>query len=93
MTTRDTLQDPTGCALGLACKGFRGRMTCMMPCAANGRQDPAELELRLIELGFIEGVQLEVLHEAPFGRDPIAVRVGGATVALRRRDAMAILAE
>lgn len=93
MDAHDTQDTPTGCALGLACKGFRGKMTCMMPCAANGRQDPGELELRLIELGFIEGVDLEILHEAPFGRDPIAVRVGGATVALRRRDAMAILAE
>jgi ferrous iron transport protein A len=51
------------------------------------------MERRLIEMGFIEGAEIEVLHEGPFGRDPIAVRVGTATVALRRRDAMAILAE
>ena len=34
---------------------------------------------------------IEVLHEGAIGRDPIAVRVNAATVALRRREAMAIL--
>ena len=50
-----------------------------------------ELERRLLELGFVEGARVELLHEGLFGRDPIAVRVNGATVALRRREAMAIL--
>ena len=50
-----------------------------------------ELERRLIELGFTEGATIEILHEGAFGRDPIAVRVNDATVALRRREAMAIL--
>jgi ferrous iron transport protein A len=31
------------------------------------------------------------MHEGAFGRDPIAVRVDHATVALRRREAMSIL--
>jgi ferrous iron transport protein A len=51
----------------------------------------AELERRLVELGFTEGAEVEILHEGLFGRDPIAVRVDGATVAIRRREAMAIL--
>ena len=34
---------------------------------------------------------MEVLHEGPVGRDPIAVRVNDTTIALRRREAMAIL--
>jgi ferrous iron transport protein A len=34
---------------------------------------------------------VEILHEGAFGRDPIAVRVDHATVALRRREAMSIL--
>ena len=50
-----------------------------------------ELERRLLELGFVEGAEVEVLHEGPFGRDPIAVRVNDNTIALRRREAMAIL--
>ena len=53
-----------------------------------GRPDTAiELVRRLLEMGFLEGAQVEVLHEAPFGRDPIAVRVRGATLALRRSEA------
>ncbi|MFZ4688029.1 MAG: FeoA family protein [Polymorphobacter sp.] len=38
---------------------------------------------RLHELGFDEGVDVEVLHRAPFGGDPMAVRVGNMVVALR----------
>lgn len=38
---------------------------------------------RLHELGFDEGVDVEVLHRAPFGGDPVAVRVGNMVVALR----------
>jgi ferrous iron transport protein A len=52
-----------------------------------------ELERRLIELGFVEGADVEVLHQGLFGRDPIAVRVAHTTVGLRRREAMAILVE
>jgi ferrous iron transport protein A len=51
----------------------------------------AELERRLLELGFVEGAEVEVLHEGPLGGDPIAVRVNDATIALRRREAMAIM--
>jgi ferrous iron transport protein A len=36
---------------------------------------------------------VEILHQGLFGRDPIAVRVNEATVALRRREAAAILVE
>ncbi len=39
---------------------------------------------RLHELGFDEGVDVELLHKAPFGGDPMAVRVGNMVVALRR---------
>lgn len=42
-------------------------------------------------MGFVEGASVEILHEGVFGRDPIAVRVDNATVAIRRREAMAIL--
>ena len=43
-----------------------------------------ETAQRLCELGFDEGVDVEVLHRAPFGGDPLAVRVGNMVVALRR---------
>ena len=45
---------------------------------------------RLRHFGFDEGVTVEPLHLGPFGRDPIAVRVGRMTVAIRRKHAGAI---
>lgn len=45
---------------------------------------------RLLELGFDEGAEVEALHRAPLG-DPIAVRVDGSVVALRRALARLIL--
>lgn len=45
---------------------------------------------RLRELGFDEGVDVEVLHRATIGRGPIACRIGRMTVALRRAVADAI---
>ncbi|AXJ95176.1 ferrous iron transport protein A [Sphingomonas sp. FARSPH] len=45
---------------------------------------------RLRELGFDEGVPVEVLHRARLGGGPIACRIGRMTVALRRAVAAAI---
>ena len=46
---------------------------------------------RLRELGFDEGVAVEPLHGAGFAaRDPIAVRIGRMTVAIRKAHATAI---
>jgi ferrous iron transport protein A len=54
-------------------------------------QDHAlELERRLLELGFVEGATVELLHEGLFGRDPIAMKVDDMRVALRRHEAASI---
>ena len=45
---------------------------------------------RLQHFGFDEGVAVEPLHLGPFGRDPIAIRVGRMTVAIRRKHAGAV---
>ena len=45
---------------------------------------------RLRDFGFDEGVAVESLHAGPFGRDPLAVRIGRMTVAIRRAHARAI---
>jgi ferrous iron transport protein A len=45
---------------------------------------------RLRELGFDEGMSVQVLHRARFGGGPIACRIGRMTVALRRAVAAAI---
>ena len=76
-------------ALGAAPVGFAGRIHTICVVAKDHGLSAAELERRLIELGFVEGARVEVLHQGLFGRDPIAVRVNEATVALRRREAAA----
>ena len=53
------------------------------------RLSPPEVR-RLRELGLDEGVEVELLHRAAFGRGPIACRIGRMTVALRRHVGLAI---
>jgi ferrous iron transport protein A len=53
--------------------------------------EQAELERRLLEIGFVEGARIEVLHEGFIGRDPIAVKLDDMRVALRRREARGVL--
>jgi len=77
--------------LGSAERGFCGRIQTIEVASEVSDLPGEELERRLIELGFTEGAYVEILHEGIFGRDPIAVRVNDATVALRRREAMAII--
>lgn len=54
--------------------------------------DPAQ-ETRLRDIGFAEGDRVEPLHFGLFGRNPMSVRLNGAIIALRRKDARAILVE
>lgn len=53
---------------------------------------PAEAK-RLRNLGLDEGVHIEALHGGPVGRDPLAVRIGRMTVAIRRAHAQTISVE
>ncbi len=46
-----------------------------------------DIGLRLLELGFVEGEILRVVAQGFPGREPIAVRIGSATFALRRFEA------
>lgn len=85
------INTPQAKPLGKERRGFCGRLQAIQVANGNRGMAPAELEARLIELGFVEGAYIELLHEGTFGGDPIAVRVNNATVALRRREAMSIL--
>ena len=49
-----------------------------------------DLERRLLEIGFVEGARVRVLHEGAFG-GPIAVQLDEARVALRRREGAEVL--
>ena len=51
---------------------------------------PTAQARRMRELGFDEGVDIETLHHGPVRRDPIALRIGRMTVAIRRAQAEAI---
>jgi ferrous iron transport protein A len=77
--------------LGLAERGYSGVIQHLAAGDAGSTLSAVELESRLIELGFVEGARVEVLHEGAVGRDPIAVRVENVTIAVRRREAMAII--
>ncbi|WP_319797991.1 FeoA family protein [Nitrobacter sp.] len=77
--------------LGLAQRGFSGRVSAIMVDGDHLGVSAVEIERRLLELGIVEGASVQILHEGPIGRDPIAVRVNGTTIALRRREAMAIM--
>jgi len=90
MACDDGHADGATALLGEAPKGFRGHIEAIVVTDGASGLAVDELERRLIELGFTEGAHIEILHEGAIGRDPIAVRVNNATVALRRREAMAI---
>jgi ferrous iron transport protein A len=46
---------------------------------------------RLLEMGFVIGAPIRIAHEAPFGKDPIAVEARGTLVGIRRADAALVL--
>ncbi|MEO8068369.1 MAG: FeoA family protein [Flavobacteriales bacterium] len=50
-----------------------------------------DLVLRLVELGFVPGERLRVVGVGQPGREPLAVRLGHTTFALRRHEASFIL--
>jgi ferrous iron transport protein A len=86
--------DPAVVSLARGRKGLRG-VVAQVDGHAGGLDGAAALELerRLLEIGFVEGASIEILHEGFIGRDPIAVRVDDMRVALRRQEAASVLIE
>jgi ferrous iron transport protein A len=94
--TMDAVAVPAGLRLepGFAClatlaPGTHGRVIAV----GSGAATLSALERRLLEFGFVNGEQVEVLAEARPGRDPFVVRVGHTTLALRRREAQSVWVE
>ena len=87
----DTNDTRSRMPLGLAQRGYIGVIQHLSAGDAGSALSDIELESRLIELGFVEGAAIELLHQGLFGGDPIAVRVAATTIALRRREAMAVM--
>lgn len=79
------LQDPESLALDRLTVGLRARIISI-DWVLLGDKDAQ----RLKHFGFDEGVSIEKLHSGPFGSDPIAVKVGRMTVAIRRCHAAAV---
>lgn len=53
-----------------------------------------ELERRLLEMGFTEGTTVTLMHEGPFGKDPIVVLIRSCQlIALRKKEAEAIFVQ
>lgn len=55
-----------------------------------GRQSGESLVARLRDLGFVPGARCEIVARMWLGGDPLAVRIGGSTFALRRAEAAAV---
>ena len=72
-------------------KGFSGVIVAVQAPHQAGGLGGAEIERRLIEMGFVEDAPVEIVHEGLIGRDPIAIKLADRTVALRRREARAVL--
>jgi len=71
--------------LGLMQRGGVGRILAV-------QSGEGDVERGLLEMGFVEGACVEVLHHGFLGRDPLAVRINQTmTVALRRSEANAVL--
>lgn len=51
------------------------------------QSEDGDVGLRLLELGFVEGETLRVVAQGFPGHEPIAVRIGSTTFALRRFEA------
>ena len=81
MTGRENLPDVPLC-LGDLHRGQGGYI-----CRLEG---PEATVRRLLEMGMVEEAYVEIVHEAPFGRDPVAVRVRGGLLALRRQEAACV---
>jgi ferrous iron transport protein A len=78
--------------LGHGARGLRGTVLRVGNTDGDIYSETAmELERRLLEIGFVEGASVEIIHEGFIRGDPIAVKLDDMRVALRRRDAEAIL--
>jgi len=74
-------------------KGARGVVIDVRDDAQSlGDEAQSTVSRRLLELGFVPGA-FEVIGEIWPGGDPIAVRLGNTTFALRRREAAAVIVE
>jgi ferrous iron transport protein A len=81
-------------SLALLRKGARGIVASVRDDAQSlGDEAQSTVSRRLLELGFVPGESIEVIEEIWPGGDPMAVRLGNTTFALRRREAGSVLVD
>lgn len=68
----------------------KGDCAIVTGLAASGDPEQLAVKMRLLELGFAPGEQVRVVAEAFPRRDPMAIRLGNTTFALRRHEAAMI---
>jgi ferrous iron transport protein A len=75
-------------------KGARGVVVDVRDDAQSlGDEAQSTVSRRLLELGFVPGEAFEIVEEVWPGGDPMAIRLGNTTFALRRREARAVIVE
>jgi ferrous iron transport protein A len=83
-TAHGTLNEVAFQPLSLLRKGESAVVAGMEPAAD---ADQLAVQIRLRELGFVPGEEVRIVAESFPRRDPIAVRLGSTTFALRRHEA------
>lgn len=79
-------------SLATLVKGARGVVLAVCEDSQSlGDEAQSTVSRRLLELGFVPGEAVEVIERIWPGGDPMAVRIGNTTFALRRREAGAVL--
>lgn len=68
----------------------KGDCATVIGLAATDGAEQLAMKTRLLELGFAPGEKLQVVAESFPRRDPMAVRLGNTTFALRRHEAAMI---
>jgi ferrous iron transport protein A len=81
---------PTLTTLDALAAGKSGIVIHVAPTAPGQLDDGVDLVRRLMELGFVPGERIRMLKRGVPGGDPLAVKVGNATFALRRFEAACI---
>ncbi len=77
--------------LGALSRGERGTVTAVVEDGESlGDARASTIARRMLELGFVPGAEVEIIARMWPSYDPIAVRVGGSTFALRRHEANVI---
>jgi ferrous iron transport protein A len=68
----------------------KGDCATVIGLAATDGAEQLAMKMRLLELGFTPGEKIRVVAESFPHRDPMAVRLGNTTFALRRHEAAMI---